>query len=194
MPKIQDPHTSRFPHNVAWLKHSHQYAPCTRCVIDIICGTYFIAACSAIYGWLRGRCCTPTLPLSLAIECIVLSISPSPIRPFSVSLSCLTVSGSYRPPPSMPTNPLQHFKHQAEIPVFVASLRFFQGDLVVFSRCQAALSPVVSGRRDAESDVQKQPRPCAWHDQREHVFTGLCCRWCGSSENLVNSSFVTNLY
>ena len=58
------------------------------------------------------------------------------------------------------------------------STQHFEGDLVVFSKCQAAPNPVLSWRRDVEPDLLEQQRgPCICHNHRERVFAGLLGRW-----------------
>jgi len=66
---------------------------------------------------------------------------------------------------------LKHSKHQERAPCswWPAPPSIFADDLVVSSRCQTVLSPVVTWLRDLGFGGQKQPDPYAWSGQRESV-------------------------
>jgi len=99
--------------------------------------------------------------------------------------------------PSMLTDPSQHSKHQKERVLcswWPASPSIFADDLVVSSRCQTVLSPVVTWLRDVGLGRYEQPDPYAWRGQRECLLRLIASFLHGSCKRVATSTFVTNSY
>jgi len=93
-----------------------------------------------------------------------------------LSLSLCTLHRRRVVAPSLLTDPSQHSKHQKERALcswWPAPPSILVDDLVVSSRCQTVLSPVVTWLRDVGLGGQEQPDPYAWHGQRESVSSDL---------------------
>jgi len=114
--------------------------------------------------WLGLLTANVTLPTAPFLCSIIVSLS------LFLSISLSTLDRRRVVAPSMLTDPPQHSKHQKERALcswWPAPPSIFVDDLVVSSRCQTVLSPVVTWLRDVGVGVQEQPDPYAWRGQKK---------------------------